>query len=407
MKPLVLLAPLLALACAPLNGEPGASFRPSATSPSDDTGDLSELTATLDVQAGAEANLFYSPASVAQAFGLLRVGAAGDTGDEIDRVLSPPSRLGELRHKSDGVELRVANALWLSDAWRFEPRFVEQADERFDATADRLDFGQAVSAAARINRWADEATESLIPTIVQPDDIDPDTVAFLTNALYFDGLWRTPFDSEQEAPFLFGDGIGRPFTLMRQTMELASADADGWKAVRLPYQGGRYAMDVMIPEKRVVRPTLPDAATIAALARGLGQSKPRPIDLRLPQFEVNYDVPLIAPLRAIGLTLPFDRDRADFSNLVAPDQRRVFVDEATHIARLQVFDIGTRAAAVTTMRIIPVGRRAYRTEPIDFIVDRPFGVVIRDLETGTVLFIGRIADPQPFAPEVAEPDYAP
>ncbi|WP_379545398.1 serpin family protein [Qipengyuania sp. DSG2-2] len=360
------------------------------------------LLPVLDTNAGAEENVFFSPASIEQAFGILTLGSAGETRTQLQSVLPPPASARALENDSDGVEVRLANALWLSDQWRFQQGFVEAAAARYDATAERLDFSQQQAAADRINAWADEATEGLIPQVISADAVDPGGAAFISNALYFDGLWANAFDGSENAPFLFGDGKERDFRLMTDIFDLATARQGDWIAVRLPYRNPRYAMDVIMPRKRIVMQSAPDIETIATIGEKLAETDKQVVRMALPQMEIDYESGLIGPLRSLGLTLPFDPARADLSAMAQPGQSRLYVDKVTHLSKLQIFDIGTKAAAVTIMRIIPVSARRLPEDPYEFRVDRPFMVVIRDLELGAPLFVGRIANPQAFQPEFEE-----
>ena len=402
--PAVVLAACTVALPAPI---PGTAPPPEAAAPADRpdsaTGGAMALLPILDAEAGAAKNMFYSPASIEQAFGILALGSAGETRAQLQSVLPPPASARGLENDSDGVEVRLANALWLSDKWRFQQAFVDAAAARYDATAERLDFSQPQATADRINAWADEATEGLIPQVIGPDAVDPDGAAFISNALYFDGLWADPFDGSQMQPFLFGDGTTRDFKLMKDTFEIATAERGDWIAARLPYRNSRYAMDVIMPREKRVMASAPGVADVAALASSLATAEKRTVEMHLPQFEIDYETGLIDPLRSLGLTLPFDKARADLSAMVAPGQRPVFVDKVTHLSKLQVFDIGTKAAAVTIMRIVPTAARRLPDDPYVFRVDRPFIVVIRDLERGSPLFLGRIADPQAFEPEMEEP----
>ena len=404
-----LIAPLLALGLAACSAAPDTVPPPPAADPPLEAsltagqGAL-DLFALLDESAGASGNVFYSPASIEQAFGLLALGADGDTLDQIETTLPPPRDARFLSFKDDSVEVRLANALWLSQGWRFRESYVAAARDRYDATAQRVDFQQREEAARRINDWADKATDGLIPKLTSPDAIDPETVALLSNALFFDAEWETYFDSAQPQKFLFGDGHEEDFVLMRETMALKHASEGDLQAVRLPYRNTRYAMDVIMPRRRWVMQQAPELSEIAEIARKLDAAEPQITDMRLPRFEIDYKTALIEPLRAIGLTLPFDRDRANLSRMVEPGQRQIYVDQVQHLAKLQVFSEGTKAAAVTTIRIVPVGARRPVEKPREFIVDRPFAIVIRDLETGAILFLGRIADPQAFIPIRDEPE---
>ena len=402
---LQIIAPLVALALSACVATPGKIVPPSetATPSTANAAGAAGLMPILEAEAGPTENILFSPASIEQAFGVLHLGAAGATKDQIEMVLPAVRTQQPLEHDGNDVEVRIANALWLSDQYRFHPSFLDAARTRYDATAERLDFSQPVALVERVNAWADRETEGLISQVLSPDSVTPETVAFITNALYFDGLWAEAFDGWDMRPFLFGDGSEREFRLMRDTFEIALVERDGWRAVRLPYADDRYAMDVVIPRRRTVMDAAPSLDWLQATGRELGTVERRNVTVSLPQFEVDTKAALIPHLRKLGLSLPFDRDRADLTAMAEPGQQKLTVDDVQHLAKLQVFDTGTRAAAVTTMRIITVGLRIHQTPPVEFTVDRPFVILIRDLDNGTILFAGKIAAPEPFTPEVREP----
>ena len=357
---------------------------------------------TLDAKAGPTENVVYSPASVDQAFGLLRLGAAGATADQLDAILPAPPNADYLRTDKDDVEVRIANALFLSNDFRFRDSYVRAAGSRYDATAKRIDVSQPKVSADFINAWADAATEGLIPQVMDASGIKPDLVAILANALYFDGKWEQKLVHGSQRDFLFGDGSEKPFKFVGDVQSRKLVKADGWQALRLPYRNARYAMDIVIPDKRRVIAESPSLDRIEQLDSALDSAEPELVDIAIPQFEVDYNTSLKPMLLALGLTLPFDMDKADLSAMAEPGQTPVWVSDVRHLTKLQVFDEGTRAAAVTTISIITTAGRAYSVPPIPFVADRPFMIVIRDLEEDEVLFIGRISDPQAFEPEVED-----
>lgn len=398
---LVPFAALALSACALAPAQSDASPDPVPVSPKTNGGALALLPA-LDAEAGPTRNVFYSPASIEQAFAVLALGAEGETRAQIQSVLSPPSGTRDLETEGKGVEVRVANALWLSDLWEFRPSYLAATRQQYDATAQRVDMAQAQGTADLINAWADKQTRGLIPRVIAPSAISPDDAAFITNALYFNGSWLHEFDQAGKKPFLFGDGHEEPFDMMNEAMTVPYATSDAWRAVRLPYTNPRYAMDVLLPAKRSARISLPDAATIANLDTALTEAEPRLVDVTMPRFEIDTDVDLIPTLAQIGLTLPFDQARADFSQMAAPGQRPLYVNGAWHLAKLQVYEQGTKAAAVTVVRIVPTAAGMPPKDPEMFVADHPFLVLIRDLDRGTVLFLGKISAPRPFVPPVQD-----
>lgn len=368
----------------------------------------------LVIEAAADANIVYSPTSVAQALGLVHLGASGETKSQIQQFLSISSgeagdrelaaRAAQLRKTERGVTVNIANALFLSEDWRFRPAFLEATGTIYGAPADRADFrNNPAGAAAKINAWANKATEGLISDVVAPNAIKRDAAAYLANATYFDGRWTRHFKGAEMRPFLFGDGSERPFRLMKNESDFASVTLDGWKAVRMTYgyEEKRFAFDVMMPEARVADATPPSHKAIQRMAELLDEAEPAPVRVWLPRFEADMRADLIPPLQALGLTLPFDRKHADLSAMAEPGQLPLYIGEAFQVAKLQVYESGTKAAAVTMMVAVPTSMPPPFEGP-DFTVDRPFIFTIRDLKTGEVLFLGRIADPQAFEPVLQE-----
>jgi len=286
--------------------------------------------------------------------------------------------------------------LWLSKDFRFRDSYIAAAGDRYDAAAERIDVLQPVVSANRINAWSNAQTRGLIPEFVQPHGITPDLIAVLTNAIYFDGKWELKFTGGSKQPFLFGDGREEPFHLMSQETLRASAEKDGWRVLRLPYRNPRYAMDVIMPVGRKVMEKALPLDRIDALARAVGNARPRPTRIRLPRFEIAWVDGLIPSLQALGLTLPFARGKADLSRMVEPGQAPVYISAVRQASKLQVFEEGTKAAAVTGISIVVTSARLPQPSFVDFTVDRPFLVVLRDLKQGVVLFIGRIAAPEPY-----------
>lgn len=356
----------------------------------------------LDAEAGPGENIVYSPASVDQAFGLLHIAARGDTSAELERILPAPRSAKFLQSNEKDVEVRLANALFLSDAFEINRSFVETAERRYDATTQSVDFRQAQQTAETINDWADEATDGLIPEVMTPDAIKPEMIAVLANALYFDGKWQTKLKSQQQKPFLFGDRRDEDFQFVGEILSLPLVREGDWTAVRLPYRNERYVMDVIMPQTRKIMDEAPSPAVISRVADALADADEVMVDFLIPQFEVDYSAGLIPTLKALGLTAPFTDGVADLSGIAASGQRNIVVSDVRHVTKLQVFDEGTRAAAVTTISIILTAGRTFEKKPETFHADRPFMIVIRDLEADAILFVGRISDPQPFEPVVEE-----
>lgn len=396
---------MLASCAANPQAETPASAAPDAAAPTGISG-AAGLLRLLDEEAGPQENVFFSPLSIDHAFGIVALGARGETADQLARVLPPPASPRAYVRDEDGVELRLANRLWVDRSYALSDDFSKAARDRYASGIETIDKDDKPGSARVMNAWAADATDGLIPEIVSPSDITRDLALFVTNAILFDGDWAQKFDDLGEQPFLFGSGKERPFLFMRERLELQTVDRDDWRAVRLPYSDARYAMDIIMPEDREVMLQAPDLALIEDLGARLGDEKPQLVDMELPRFETETEINLIPPLQSLGLTLPFDRTRADLSGIGASGARNLYVGGAKQLAKLQVFDTGTRAAAVTVVTIRVTGAPPADTRrAVPFTVDRPFILVMHDLETGALLFLGRISDPQAYTPAEGESPY--
>ena len=393
-------------ACSPIatDAPPDAPPAPSQTG-GYAAGDPLALWPLLEGAAAVRENIVYSPVSITQAVGLVHLGARGETARQIeaflgtgtatDRTLAEERRALVPSARSP-VRVSIANALFLSTKFRFRASYLQGAKSFYDATATTVDFmDRPVAAAATINRWAKDATEGLIPQVTDAAAIQRDAAAYLANATFFEGGWQDRFTKTDQSKFLFGDGTERDFMLMSGAGRFATVSQGEWKAVRLPYGDPRFVMDVMLPAAR--RADLPaiSPGQIASLSKSLGQAEKQALRPIMPKFQASMKRDLIPPLRKAGLTSPFDQDRADLSGMIEDGQPWLYIDEAYQVAKLEVFEAGTRAAAVTVMVPVPVSAPPPFTGQ-DFRVDHPFLFAIRDLETGAILFFGRIAAPEPF-----------
>jgi serpin B len=354
------------------------------------------------------ANIFLSPASAGWALAMTAGGAAHGTWREMARVLGvdagAPDALGptngaELASlaKQSGVELHVANSIWASAGRPFLPAFLDGARRWYGAEVTSMVL-HGTAPLARINAWVSRATSGKIPAIF--DDTLPDAETMvLINAVYFHGRWRNVFDSAATRPHRFtlpdGSIVSRP--LMVKSERFLYLRDSGFQAVRLPYQGGRLAMYVFLPDSGARLATFEAKLDSARWARWMHAFRPGEpsVIVELPKFRLEYQASLIPPLQALGMTAAFDRKQADFSRMMPAALLRdsnVYVNQALQRTYLDVNEQGTEAAAATGIGM-QVVTGAASIEPIRFIVDRPFCVAIRDDRTGLILFLGQIADP--------------
>jgi serpin B len=338
-------------------------------------------------------NVFISPLSIAQALGVVYLGARGATAKAfVESSVVPPGdpsdfacasqnlRTGLPQAYSDAT-LEFANALWVRQGLSLKASFVEKAQAAFGADVSALDFGSP-DASRAINAWVSRRTHGHIPTIVNSV---ADAEALITNAVYFKASWEQAFLASQTSTGrFFGTAGPTSVPFMNQTATLAYYTDPEFQLVRLGYRGGRFAMYVVLP-KQGTGLTM-ESALPHAFATALANVTQRRVNLHLPKLHLSYEADLISPLRDAGLGIAFS-DRADFGGL---SDRPLRISSVIHKTTLDVDEAGTTATAATAV-VMPMSI-AYGGTPIVVNVDHPFFCIIRDDRSGAVLFLGAISD---------------
>lgn len=348
-------------------------------------------------------NIFVSPLSASMALGMALAGAEGDTYasmhdalrlDGLDRAevdASYRSLIDLLSDLDPAVTVRIGNSVWHRLGFDLEPDYVTGIEADFYATVGGLDFGDPGSAYV-INRWVDDATDGLIESIVDPP-IDPQTMAFLINAIYFDGSWTYRFDRDRTrtGDFRRSDGTTTsvPFMSMgdRGFPYLESASC---QAIELPYGGEAFAMVVVLPPESVSTAEFVsnlDDAQWAAIVDGLAETE---VMVEIPRFSLDYDRLLNEPLISLGMGTAFDPGSADFRRMHRDAlEIQLHISKVKQKAFIEVDEEGTRAAAVTSVEM------GVTSAPPSFRADRPFVFAIRERLSGALLFVGVVEDPSP------------
>jgi serpin B len=350
--------------------------------------------------AGAQ-NVFISPLSVALALSMAYNGARGDTQRAMAGALGLGSMaagdlnagsaalLAHLRGLDRGIELSLADSLWLRQGMRALPAFRQALLRYYGARTTTLDFGDPRAPAA-INAWVSRQTHGLIQSIIER--IPTDMVLYLIDALYFKGAWSAPFQAglTRPGPFTPAGGGRRTLPMMSSTGSYRYNKTQTYEAISLPYGAGKVAMYIVLPAAssglRGLQNWL-DAGTWQGLPATLQEAMGTIV---LPRFTVDYGTGLKTALVALGMGLAFDPLRADLSAMVELDGQRAYIGDARHKTVLKVDERGTLAAAVTS---IGVAATAMPMSTFKMTVNRPFFCAIRDETTGLLLFMGGIADP--------------
>jgi serpin B len=292
---------------------------------------------------------------------------------------------------SRAVALRLAQSLWAAPRVRFEKPFLDTLSRDFGAGVRLTDFeGNAEGSRQRINAWASQATNGKIPEFIGEGGLDSSTAVAMFNAVYFRGDWSSPFDPEstEDAPFWAAGEHQVNVPTMHQRLSAAYATTASYDAVELPYEGRATAMDIVMPktELETFEAEL-TSETLSALFERLSFGAVR---LSMPRFRiVTLPIGLKRPLQNLGVHRLFEPE-ADFASMATDPLGPVRIAEVLHKAYIAVDETGTEAAATTGTGEVTAARPRLETE---IRIDHPFFFVLRDLPTGSILFIGRVTDP--------------
>jgi serpin B len=353
-------------------------------------------------------NVALSPFSISTALSMTATGARGETLAEMSRVLhvdptpSGLARLGRLlsQYQAVGnkVTLRVANRLFAANGYTFDPSFLSGVGATFGAPAELMDFQHAPEPSRlRINEWVSEETREKIRDLLPAGSVTGETRLALVNAIYFLGDWSMPFakESTRPAPFFTERGLEKRVPTMNQLGTFRFGAADGVKVLELPYVGGRLAMTLVLPDERDGLARVEARLSPAAYTRWVASLQHERVLVALPPFEMSEGLNLSPILSRMGMPDAFDRDKADFTGIANPPSPadRLFISAVFHKAFVKVDEKGTEAAAATAVLMMRAGAAMPQEPPKEWKGDHPFLFFLRDLDSGAILFMGRVADP--------------
>lgn len=357
-------------------------------------------------------NVILSPLSAQIALSMLQNGAAGNTLTEIQQVMgtagytkeqvnaynqqlaerltycppfnytpSPYKTEEEAREQYDYSYpvFETANGIWTSNGESLLGEYKEQMTTIYDAEMGNVDFGTQ-EGIDYINGWVSEKTHQLIPFILE--DPNPLIAVLLANALYFNGCWTTPFDSEltQKASFHLADGKTMDVDMMKaEDICCRATTSEKFNTVTLPYGNGDFSMTIFLPTENQSIPQLTyDDWLVATDAN----APIKEFKLRMPKFEIEGKYDMVDLFKSLGMVEAFTGS-ADFSRM---SNSGLFISDIFQSGKIRVHEKGTEAAAVTAILM-------WRSSPSEtFVVDHPFYFTLENNFTHTILFVGRMME---------------
>jgi len=347
-----------------------------------------------------DSNVFISPLSISMALGMTLNGAAGETRVAMEKTLelyglnqqeineSYLSLITLLTHLDPKVVLKIANSIWCRDCISFKQEFININKHYFNAHIQSLNFGDPQSLVT-INQWVSDNTHGKITKII--NQINPDDIMFLINAIYFKGIWTYKFNPEltQQSDFYHPAGNSIPCQLMHQERIFSYLENEEIQAVNLPYSIGDFRMAIILPGDETPLNNIILNMSDEQLYHWLNSFHDQKGILEFPKFKFAYEKKLNGVLSKLGMAIAFDQENADFSSLYT-GPGKVFISEVKHKSFIQVDEEGTEAAAATsvTITLTSAGNDEFYMR-----VDRPFIFVLYDSHSKTILFIGKVVEP--------------
>ena len=338
-----------------------------------------------------------SPMSVTYLMAMLANGAEASTREEIMTTIGAKDfdidemnafyayLIRRAKTTDKQTTLNIANYIALNKEFKLKKKFASTIADSYQGAVESLDFTNPEST-KRINGWCSEHTNNMIPTII--DQVEPSAVAYILNAIYFNGTWTDKFDKNNTKKEQF-NGYTRDIMyvdMMHRNAKYYYTSNDVYSAVTLPYGSGAYSMTVILPNEGKFITDLTktlNADTIASLRRNMEECL---VDLKLPRFTTEMKLPLKGIVAKLGAPSMFDATRADFSSFA---NGNVYVSEMLQKAKIEVSEEGTKAAAVTMGMVKLTSMRPQEPRRVDFHCDRPFVYMIQDNYTGAILFMGQ------------------
>jgi len=344
-------------------------------------------------------NIFISPMSISYALGMTFNGADGRTKEEMAKTLefgnltnakineSFKKLMKKLIELDPQVMMTIANSIWYRENIDVLKKFKEVNQNYFNAEIRNMDFSKPETVGI-INNWVSENTKGKITKVI--DGIDALTMMYLINAIYFKGSWTEEFNKERtkEDKFFYAEGKSVLCDMMKTSEKNLYFENEDFQAVDLPYGKENFSMIIILPKKEKDINEFISNLNIEDWNSWLSGFSKQKGSLVLPKFKIEYDIEMNDVLKVLGMGNAFSFS-ADFSKMTK--KQKLYISNVKHKTFVDVNEEGTEAAAVTVveMKMTFVGPGFFMK------VNRPFVFAIKEKETNSIIFIGKIVNPKP------------
>ena len=344
-------------------------------------------------------NFCLSPLSASWALSMAANGAEGTTREQMYATLGFPGNDAEkinayqqkiIKRLSaldpERVTVGIANSMWVNENFKIKKEFEKSNTAYYDATVKNIKFDAA--AVEAINDWCSQKTNGKITEIVK--EIDPMTQLFLINALYFNGRWTSTFNKKRtkEEEFTKENGEKIKVQMMHQNDKMYYYEDENVQMVMKPFGEEKFHMLFILPREGVTMDK-----SVQLLAENFDtwyrESEKEEVNLSLPRYKAEYGKSLKSTLQSLGMSDAFTPGKANFGAL---SKEGLCIGDVLQKTFVKVDEEGAEAAAVTSVALMAMA--AGPPKPKNMVINRPFIYIIRERETGNILFIGRNGHPK-------------
>lgn len=353
-------------------------------------------------------NIFFSPYSISTALAMTYSGANGTTATEMGEVMGflsdrtkNDAAFKNLIEKinsrnNDDLKIKTANRLFGEQTFKFNESFLKRINENYGAQLEKLNFKDKEASRKKINTWVEDQTNQKIKELIKKDVLPDSTKLVLVNAIYFYGDWAKQFDSSftQIKKFYLSAEKSIDHKMMYQKSYFSYMENENFQAIRMPYKNNQIYMEVYLPLKKDGIADLEKKLKFNKYKEWVNSFGTQEVMVTFPKYKMTCDFSLGDQLQELGMKTAFS-DEADFFEMVQKKDDGLKISKVIHKAFIDVSEKGTEAAAATAVIMVRIESTSYheREMPKIFNADHPFVFLIKDSETGSILFMGKVMNP--------------
>ncbi|MGE0089210.1 MAG: serpin family protein [Bacteroidales bacterium] len=347
-------------------------------------------------------NQFYSPLSISSALAMTYAGAKGETHNQMSKTLYFSEIQEELHAnfsqliknltetEAEGIQLNIANSLWLQENMQLLDQYLSITNKYYHAGVNKVNFVTSPENSRKtINKWVEKNTNNKIINLLPDGSIHSQTRMVLVNAIYFNGAWEKVFDKNKNTtePFFVFKTCETQATFMNNYINSGFYEDNLLSIVEIPYKNRNQSMIIILPKAKYGLKEIEKLFEQNLLPGYFEKMEDKRINLSIPKFKSESTYELQEELGKMGMPVAFSNS-ADFSGITG--DKSLAIDKVIHKAFIDVNEEGTEAAAATA---VTMRKTSVLLDEVQFKADHPFVYLIKDNDTNTILFVGRLMNP--------------